>query len=91
MPIKVDDKHVEFDALMVAGSVGMNCSSSSGEELAGGKKGLDTVAAQTGWWMFETKKEEIEAKKGTREEKDRSLDDEYQNRPGAPKELHTCT
>lgn len=54
VPVKVDDNHIIFYALMVAGSVGMKCSS-SGEELAEGKKGLDTVAAQTGWWMFETK------------------------------------
>lgn len=57
---------------MVAGSVGMKCSS-SGEELAEGKKGLDTVAAQTGWWMFETKiTKSAAAKKITQEEKGRS-------------------
>ncbi len=60
VPVKVDDNYVPFDALMVAGSVGMNCSSSSSgggvELVAGGKEGLDTVAVQTGWWMFETTK-----------------------------------
>lgn len=54
VPVKVDDNGILFDSLMVAGSVGMQCSS-SGEELAGGKRGFDTLAAQTGWWMFETK------------------------------------
>lgn len=73
VPVKVDDNGELFDALMVAGSVGMNCSS-SGVELAGGKKGLDTVAAQTGWWMFETKEKKVEAKKVQGEEKKRLLD-----------------
>ena len=54
VPVKVDNNGILFDSLMVAGSVGMQCSS-SGEELAGGKRGFDTLAAQTGWWMFETK------------------------------------
>lgn len=38
---------------MVAGSVGINCSS-SGDELDGGLVELDTVSAETGWWMFES-------------------------------------
>lgn len=62
VPVQVDDNGYIFDALMVAGSVGMN-GSSSGEELAEGKNGFDTVAAQTGWWMFETKSKEGPKKK----------------------------
>lgn len=54
MPVEVDDNGYLFDSLMVAGSVGMHCSS-SGEELAEGKSGFDIVAPQTGWWIFETK------------------------------------
>ena len=54
VPVTVDDNGDLFDAMMVAGSVGINCTS-SGDELADGKVGLDTVSAETGWWMFERK------------------------------------
>lgn len=54
VPVKVDDNGTIVNTRMVAGSVGIHCSS-SGEELAGGKKGFDTLAAQTGWWIFESK------------------------------------
>ena len=50
--------------------MGIYCSS-SGEELAGGKRGFDTVAAQTGWWIFErksaAKKQEVASQKGKKE------------------------
>ena len=62
MPVQVNDNGYIFDTLTVAGSVGMNCSS-SGEELAVGKKWFDTVAAQTGWWMFEIKSTKRESTK----------------------------
>lgn len=52
VPVVLDDNGTILDCLMVAGSVGMRCRS-SGEELAGGKRGFDTLAAQTGWWIFE--------------------------------------
>ncbi|KAM0798439.1 hypothetical protein BDR22DRAFT_373388 [Usnea florida] len=54
VPVKVDDNEDVFDSTMVAGSVGINCSS-SGDEVDGGLAGLDTVSADTGWWMFESK------------------------------------
>ncbi|CAD6583574.1 MAG: hypothetical protein ASARMPREDX12_001306 [Alectoria sarmentosa] len=54
VPVKVDDNGDEFDATMVAGSVGINCTS-SGDELDEGLVELDTVRAETGWWMFESK------------------------------------
>ena len=54
VPVKVDDNGVLFDSTMVAGSVGMNCSS-SGDKVDGGLVGLDTVSAETGWWIFESK------------------------------------
>lgn len=50
--VGLDDKGTIFDCLMVAGSVGMRCRS-SGEKLAGGERGFDTLAAQAGWWIFE--------------------------------------
>ncbi len=53
VPIKVNDNGNEFDAMMVAGSVGINCTS-SGDELEEGLVDLDTVSAETGWWMFES-------------------------------------
>lgn len=58
VPVKVDDNGDEFDAMMVAGSVGINCTS-SGDELSNGLVGPDTVAAKTGWWMFEKKSQEV--------------------------------
>ena len=54
VPVKVDDHGDVFDSTMVAGSVGMKCSS-SGDEGVGGLVGLDTVSAETGWWIFESK------------------------------------
>ncbi len=50
--VKVDDNGDKFDAVMIAGSVGISCTS-SGEELAEGLVGLDTMNSETGWWMFE--------------------------------------
>ncbi|MCJ1271018.1 hypothetical protein MMC22_010917 [Lobaria immixta] len=58
VPVKVNDNGDEFDAMMVAGSVGIHCTS-SGDELGQGLVGLDTVAAKTGWWMFEKKSQEV--------------------------------
>ena len=54
VPVKVDDNGDVFDSTMVAGSVGINCTS-SGDEMDGGLAELDTVSAETGWWMFESK------------------------------------
>lgn len=57
VPVKVDDHGYCFDAVLIAGSVGINCTS-SGEEVGGnGVVGLDTVNAETGWWIFEKKAE----------------------------------
>ena len=53
VPVKVDDNGDLFDAMMIAGSVGINCTR-SGDETSGGCVGLDTVNAETGWWIFET-------------------------------------
>lgn len=52
VPVTVDDNGYEFPAVMVAGSVGIGCSSREG-----GGMGLDTVQAESGWWMFERKSE----------------------------------
>ncbi|KAK4696372.1 hypothetical protein P7C71_g1530, partial [Lecanoromycetidae sp. Uapishka_2] len=52
--VKIDDNGDQFEALMVAGSVGTQCSSSVNETV-GGSVGLDTIGMETGWWMFEKK------------------------------------
>ncbi|KAL9590165.1 MAG: hypothetical protein Q9203_001019 [Teloschistes exilis] len=53
VPVIVDDNGDEFGATMIAGSVGMKYSSSSGET-----SGLDTLQPESGWFMFEKKSEE---------------------------------
>ena len=58
VPVTVDDNGDVFDAMMVAGSVGINCTS-GGDELADGIVGLDTINAETGWWMFERKSQAV--------------------------------
>ena len=55
VPVKVDDNGYKFNATMVAGSVGIKYVT-SGEITAENKVGLDTVKAETGWWMFERKR-----------------------------------
>lgn len=59
VPVKIDDNGFELDALMIAGSVGINVTS-SGEKLAAedNKVGNDTFAPASGWWMFAKKKQE---------------------------------
>lgn len=52
VPVKVDDNGDEFDAEMLAGSVG-TIYSSSGEENAEGLIGLDTIEPLSAWWMYE--------------------------------------
>lgn len=59
VPVKCNDNGRKFDAVMIAGSVGIKCSS-SGEMTAERQVGLDTVQAVSGWWMFEKKKNSME-------------------------------
>ena len=49
VPVKVNDNGYEFDAMMVAGSVGIKASNSE----RGGTGKLDTMSAESGWWIFE--------------------------------------
>ena len=51
VPVKVDDNGHKFEAMMVAGSVGIKASKSNRR----GMDELDTMAAETGWWIFEKK------------------------------------
>ena len=67
--VKVDDNSDEFDAMMVAGSVGINCTSSGGK-IGEGEEDLDTVSAKTGWWIFERKSQAVlDAEKAEKERK----------------------
>ena len=53
VPVKFDEHGTLFDSMMVAGSVGINCTS-SGDEMDGAVVGLNTMSAETGWWIFES-------------------------------------
>ena len=53
VPVTVDDNGHVFSAVMIAGSVGIGCSSSQERVDA-----LDTIHAETGWWMYEKKSDE---------------------------------
>lgn len=53
VPVKVDDNGDLFDAVMIAGSVAISCTG-GGDEVRDGLVGLDTVNAETGWWIFKT-------------------------------------
>lgn len=57
IPVEFDDNGYEFEAIMVAGSVGIKCSS-SGKMSVEGKFGLDTLQAVSGWCIYEKKKKE---------------------------------
>lgn len=50
--VRVEDTERTFNATVVAGSVGIICTS-SGDAMANGQLGLDTIQAESGWWMFE--------------------------------------
>lgn len=52
LPIKREDLRNQFDAVMLAGFIGIQCSSSD-ERTAEGELGLDTVQAKSGWMMFD--------------------------------------
>lgn len=54
VPVHCDDNGYEFDAVMLAGFIGIKCSS-SGQKTAKDQIGLDTVQAESGWLMFEKK------------------------------------
>ncbi|KAK5096093.1 hypothetical protein LTR70_001503 [Exophiala xenobiotica] len=54
VPVTVDDNGKTVQTEMVAGSVGILCSS-SGREDASGNISLDTMQPETGWWIFEKK------------------------------------
>lgn len=52
VPVHLIDNGVELEAEMVAGSVGVNCTS-SGKPSADGTSGLDTMQNHLGWFMYE--------------------------------------
>lgn len=54
VPVAFKDSLGEFEATMIAGSVGVK-STSSGKPLHNGQTGFDTVQPVSGWWMFENK------------------------------------
>lgn len=54
VPVECNDNGYKFKAILLAGSVGIKCSS-SGKMTAEGQVGLDTLQAVSGWWMCEKK------------------------------------
>ena len=57
VPVKINDNGLELEAMMIAGSVGIEATS-SGKALANGGFGLDTIRPVSAWWIFETHKQE---------------------------------
>lgn len=55
VPVICDDNGYKFDAVMVAGFVGIKCTS-SGKKMSIGRTGPDTMQAESGWLMYEKKK-----------------------------------
>jgi hypothetical protein len=57
VPVDLDNSGLITKAAMVAGSIGMQISSSGTELHSGnGETGVDTVQPMSGWWMYETSK-----------------------------------
>jgi Domain of unknown function (DUF4419) len=54
VPVMVDDNGEIVETDMVAGSIGIACSS-SGVETAEGRVTLDSMQPETGWWIIEKK------------------------------------
>ncbi|KAK7917658.1 hypothetical protein PG985_011266 [Apiospora marii] len=52
VPVRLIDNGVELEAEMIAGSVGVNCTS-SGKPSADGTAGLDTMQNHLDWFMYE--------------------------------------
>ena len=52
VPVQLDDDGFITECVMTAGMIGMRVSS-SGEDLDGkfGRKGMDTISIEPGWWM----------------------------------------
>ncbi|PMD19673.1 hypothetical protein NA56DRAFT_750369 [Hyaloscypha hepaticicola] len=72
IPVDLDDNGLITNAAMVAGSIGMQISSSGTELHSGnGEMGVDTLQPMSGWWMYETKTEDelLEEKRVAYEEK----------------------
>ncbi len=64
VPVELNDNGLELKTEMVAGSVGIACSS-SGLESEDGKVGLDSMQPETGWWIYEKKSSDKGAATGT--------------------------
>lgn len=70
VPVKYNDNGYKFDAVILAGSVGIK-RGSSGKVTAEGQVGVDTLQAVSGWWMYEKKgdpssqtRDEVSGRKG---------------------------
>ena len=55
VPVTYNDNGDEFETILLAGSVGIKCSS-SGKLTAEGQTGLDTLQPMSGWWIYERKR-----------------------------------
>ncbi|KAK4543076.1 hypothetical protein LTR36_005853 [Oleoguttula mirabilis] len=51
VPVNIDDNGIKIEAEMLAGSIGIDCSS-SGEVTADGKMGLDSMQSRSGCWLY---------------------------------------
>ena len=79
VPVKIINNGLKVDAMMVAGSLGINCTS-GGTRVGGGSVDLDTVSAEAGRSMFERKSQAVlHAEKAEKERKEKEWWDNFRN------------
>lgn len=58
VPVHIDDNGIKIEAEMLAGSVGMDATS-SGKQMADDETGIDTLQPRSGWWVYEKAEQSV--------------------------------